>query len=642
LYNHHPLRKKLTLPVCGLIYVLALGYASFLVVQDLSEKQTLILWNVYKIVIVCYLLLNLFMLLQSRKFFLKYLQILQEILDNRYLLKAIIFLFFIFLLVYLVFTNMTWGVLNNLWFRFLVFIPFIILAAYVWPFSDLKSYAWKFIATSLILAFALLVWSHAQTVIDYPFSLSWSEGNRFYDYSMIFGKSIYKYNGDLEMPYLSPGRFGLWGIWFLIPNLPIWFHRMWDAILWIVPPALLGWLAGRSIQNKLYRFLFSIWITLFLSQGPIYAPILLAAILLVVMDKITHNQRFFSTAVASVYSGMSRWTWSMAPGMWGVLLDVGMYDPKRKASWFSRIWPAFLIGMAGSLPGLLLNWQRFFKPRESNMSLSQPLLWYRMFPNKTYSLGILLGIIIATGSILLLIAVLIVTQKWYLTGFQLLMISLALIGTFGVGAVISAKIGGGSNLHNFDMYFITLVFLILIYLDQSNFDYDAWPIWIRIILVVTILIPIGNSLRQGSPEILPPREIVDDALKIVRGEVKEAAKDGEVLFMDQRQLLTFGYISGVDLIPEYEKKYMMNQAMAGNKPFFYDFYEDLENKRFALIVSEPFHVPQKDQSQKYGEENNAYVSFVSKYVLCYYERDLTLDQFKIQLLVPREGPVDCE
>ena len=40
-----------------------------------------------------------------------------------------------------------------------------------------------------------------------------------------------------------------------------------------------------------------------------------------------------------------------------------------------------------------------------------------------------------------------------------------------------------------------------------------------------------------------------------------ARSQGEILFMDQRQLLTFGYVRNVPLVPEYEKKVLMNAAM---------------------------------------------------------------------------------
>ncbi len=632
---------RILFPLIGLVYILALGFAAFWVSVQLSPKQNLILGIFYLFITFVYAGLALFCIFGGEEKISKAQQSITNILAGREILRGAIFSFIVLLPLFFVFTELTRGVMQNLWFRFLIFLPLILIATIFWPFSDPKKYWHRFLATSIIFSFTFFVWLNIRWVVDYPFSLTWSEGNRFYDYSLIFGKSIYQYNREIEIPYSSPGRYGLWGIWFLFPNLLIWFHRLWNAVLWIIPALLLGWFAGRAIEKKVIRVLFAFWIVLFLNQGPVYAPILLAAVLVVAFNHKSLRRRLASTALASTYAGLSRWTWMFAPGIWGGLIDVGEYYPQRNGTWLRRIWPAILIGLAGSLPGLLVNWERFFITSDSTMSLSQPLLWFRLLPNSTYSSGILLGVVLASGSLVVLLLGLILTRNWQLDKFQLLVFSAVIVGTFLVGAVISTKIGGGSNLHNFDMYFITLVVVLMIFLDQVKPRPTAWPIWMRVLLVITILIPSWHSLKMGAPSKLPSPAVAETALRLIRDEVTKAAANGEVLFMDQRQLLTFGYIENIDLIPEYEKKYMMDQAMAENKYFFYDFYGDLENHRFAMIVSEPLNAIRRDQTHEFGDENNAWVRFVSKYVLCFYKPYLTIDQVNIQLLIPREGPVDC-
>lgn len=47
----------------------------------------------------------------------------------------------------------------------------------------------------------------------------------------------------------------------------------------------------------------------------------------------------------------------------------------------------------------------------------------------------------------------------------------------------------------------------------------------------------------------------------------------------------------------------MDQAMSGNELYFQAFYEDLVHQR-----------------HEFGEENDAYVEWVSKSILCYYQR----------------------
>jgi hypothetical protein len=52
-------------------------------------------------------------------------------------------------------------------------------------------------------------------------------------------------------------------------------------------------------------------------------------------------------------------------------------------------------------------------------------------------------------------------------------------------------------------------------------------------------------------------------------------------------------------------------------------------------------MPIKDSSFQFGEENNAWVKWVSGPVLCYYDQKTTLKEVGVQLLVPKSEPVDC-
>ena len=70
-------------------------------------------------------------------------------------------------------------------------------------------------------------------------------------------------------------------------------------------------------------------------------------------------------------------------------------------------------------------------------------------------------------------------------------------------------------------------------------------------------------------------------------------------------------------------------------------YEDLAARRFSLIVSERLFTPIKDSSCEFGEENNAWVTWVANPILCYYEEKITVKEIGIQLLVPKSGQVNC-
>jgi hypothetical protein len=111
--------------------------------------------------------------------------------------------------------------------------------------------------------------------------------------------------------------------------------------------------------------------------------------------------------------------------------------------------------------------------------------------------------------------------------------------------------------------------------------------------------------------------------------------------MDQRQLLTFGYIQNVKLVSEYEKKLMMDEALSSNTAYFQPFYKDLASHRFSLIISDRLRTPIKDSDYGFGEENNTWVKWVAKPVLCFYEEKDTLTDVGVEMLVPRQDPHDC-
>ena len=155
------------------------------------------------------------------------------------------------------------------------------------------------------------------------------------------------------------------------------------------------------------------------------------------------------------------------------------------------------------------------------------------------------------------------------------------------------------------------------------------------------LIVLTDHERARDLGSLPDAEIVHWSMGQLRDAVRDAEAAGEVLFMDQRQLLTFGYIGNVRLVPEYEKKRVMDEALSGNAAYFQPFYRDLAAHRFALIVSSPLRTPVKDRDYGFSEEHNAWVEWVARPVLCYYEERDTLVEVKVQLLVPRPYPIDC-
>jgi hypothetical protein len=273
----------------------------------------------------------------------------------------------------------------------------------------------------------------------------------------------------------------------------------------------------------------------------------------------------------------------------------------------------------------------------------QPLLWDRMLPNSTYTAGILLGTLWAGLPLVVLLVWLYWKRIWRPNTLQVLAMVLPTLAFLAVGLIASAKIGGGSNLHNIDMFWITLVLI------------GAWA-WIDVMrqfpfsgklrngliffLSFVLVLPAAYEVQFGSRLTFPPAGIVESTLQGIQATVNVDLKYGEVLFMDQRQLLTFGYIKNAPLVADYEKKYMMDEALTGDSAYFQTFYRDLARKRFSLIVSEPLETFQQHTGEIFGDEGDDFVKWVSIPVLCYYQPIATFREAGVQLLEPRLVPLD--
>ena len=491
-------------------------------------------------------------------------------------------------------------------------------------------------------------------IIDYPFSLSWSEGNRFYDYSLVFGESLYNYPGHIVNPYSSPGRYGLWGILFLWQGLPIWVHRLWNVALLTLPALAFAALITRKLRPAALRYGTVLWITLFLTVlAPLHPPFVIASVIAVLFafDE-SLIKRGSSLAVASYYAALSRWTWAFAPAAIGVLIDLMLYYPKRTGPLWRRLLPAFILATVSLVAGLLPSIGQYFSLVQGEaLSSDQPLLWYRLLPNDTLGPGVLLLALRYTLPLWIILGWWMFSTRGQLDWVQRLAISGALIGFFAIGLVISTKIGGGGDLHNLDMFLVTLLVVTVLWLtslDLSSLE-TRWPAWVGALvafLMFWVVYPF-TPLHPGSdhhPRLdLANENRASEAFSAVREEVEKFARSGEVLFMDHRQLLTFGYLPSIPFVPEYEKKYMMDQAMANNAGYFQAYYRDLAEQRFALIVTEPLRTKRREElGGPFSEENDAWVLWVSNPTLCFYEPLYESTDVNIELLVPKQNPLGCE
>jgi len=493
-------------------------------------------------------------------------------------------------------------------------------------------------------------------VTNYPFTLYWSEGNRFFDYSTLFGSFRYILaNGERIKAFTNWGMQLPWALPFVFPGLTIGFFRFWYQFMWILPTFLLGFVATSQIKtgkNSLFlTFIFASWTFLFLDQGPIYAPLVIGAILTFIAVRTKLFPGILIILAASYYTRNSRWTWSYAPGLWAGLLGLlTIENPSFSKQRLKELIKPVALGVTGYIGGQLIPSLIRSINSSSNLRLlsnvaastsRQPLLWNRLFPNPTYPSGILWALVWATLPLVLLLVVLILQKKWRPNWLQNLAITVVPGIFLVVGIIASVKIGGGSNLHNLDMFLMSLVLVassawIFIFQNKENII-NLSPI-ASIILFVALVSPVTFTMIGGNRLSLPDNKKINEALVTIQNKVEQYSQQGEILFMDHRQLLAFNLVNKVPLVDDYEKKYLMDQAMANDEHYFNTFYKDLADDRFALIVNEPSNLVIRGSEYSFGEENDVYVKWVTVPLLCAYEPLYSSPETNVELLVPRKTP----
>ena len=586
---------------------------------------------------------------------------------------------------YLVFWT-SWGALfTNVSTRVLLFVIASNVIAYLITDSEEGLLSYKaLLLTGVLLGTVFVLAESFVRVSDFPFSLHWSEGNRIYDYSLLYGRGRYNFPADQKLiAFIDPGRQTLWGLPFLIPNVSLQVVRFWDAFLVTIPYAILGWMAFRPLRERRIQWaVLGLWAMMFLNQGPIYTPLVLSAILVAATRRRPFWLALALVYLAGHYAGLSRFTWSFAPAIWAAVLLLGdsvlLNGSLKIQNWLK----ALALGLAGSwTKGLGIFWGIVSGllpvisadssavtsasgpsptpvPTEKLDTLvglqasatDQPFLWYRLLPNEAYPPGILIGLLLAALPLVLLLIHLSRRGAWKIEFWQKIATIAGVLAFSVVGVIASAKVGGGLDLHNMDMLFIFLLFLAalaweagfhqkLANLAQTS-NYMQW------LLLLIVFIPAFQPIMNGKPLDIMGSDEAAMELERIQQRVSCAAPHGDILLMDQRQLLTFGFLGDLLLVPEYEKKLVMNKALSSDEAFFDQFREDLESGRYSMIISErvatSFKYLDEDRvGDSLVEENNAWVQWVTTPLLENYESIVNRRGPSIELFIPIERDFDC-
>ena len=486
--------------------------------------------------------------------------------------------------------------------------------------------------------------------VGYPFSLTWSEGNHIWASSLYFGRVRYDVPGRWAIPgYATSGLYALEGLPFLLPHVGIQWIRLWNETLLVVPPlclALLAFSSPRLHDRPTRRYFLVAWGFLFLLQPQGYAPLILSAIILFAAYARNRLRTLaLLSALSTFYLGISRWFWMAGPPIWALTFLLFDRDegPTAQAS-RSFLTRALTVIVASGLGfAAAVAWAAMVEHRSLFLymtTLRHPMLWSRLLPNATSPYGILPWALVAVAPIGLLLLWL--CWKAFAGG------GLWRVGALGLfvavflimGLVASVKMGGGDNLHNLDLLFVYLVILAALIAQSPAADEvtrtRAWPPAIYPLVAAALVLPMLHVLMIAGPLQVPPREVASDSLQRIANEVQQATSRGPVLFIDQRQLLTFGFIRRVPLVMEHELVDLMDRAIAGDQSGLQQFYAELETQRYSLIVSDPLPVVWRGSVYPFGEENDVWVERVTLPILQWYEPVEALDAVGVWLLRPRQ------
>jgi hypothetical protein len=504
-----------------------------------------------------------------------------------------------------------------------------------------------FAAVILLQGLAYQVYGRIADISDYPFSIGYSEASRHYYASLFYAKSLY--DAQVPYPFLHPSRYLLMSLPFLIDGLPLWFHRMWQSLLWLgLTSASAVLLVHRMRLSGWMKILAIAWAFLYFLQGAVYYHLQVCVILVLAGVSVKHPWRsLLFVLLASIWAGISRVNWFPVPAMLGIAIYI-LETPFAGKGW--RYWiPPFLLGVAGL--GTALAAQFIYINSSGNADVSafgssftSDLLWNRLLPNSTYPLGILPGILIVAAPLGIALYQMLHGKLANLHPLRSLALLALLLILFLGGLVVSTKIGGGGDLHNMD------AFLVMFALIATSFfagrvvgDGEPTPGWGNFQWgVAALLVPLGFALPQiGFFNSYDHVNVEKDIQRLQQVVSEAVANGGEVLFITERQLLTFDELKNVLLIPEYEQIELMEMAMSGNREYLEQYYSDLDNRRFALVIAEE----QKYSSQKKGsfiEESNAWVRYIGAPLLCAYKPLETLLSNNVQIFEPRPGRPVCK
>jgi len=504
-----------------------------------------------------------------------------------------------------------------------------------------------FVLPQALLQLALI---NLPLITAYPFAMGWSETSRYYYPALFLSEKIF--GEKLSLPILHPTLHFLLATPYLF-DAPLWAHRFWQvflrfALVGLMIPALMQRL---SIENRALKIFMGLWMFLFLMMGPIYLHLTIPVLILLVWFSLQDSrQTWLALLLASIWAGTSRINWYVMPGMIAAVLYFLEVPYKGKNFWRYISKPAlwFFVGTLTAYVSMqvYIAFSGIPNPESFFTSLSSPLLWYRLLPNESYAFGILPAAVFVSLPMWIALYAQLRFRRADWHPVRLLFILAALLALFLGGLVVSLKIGGGADLHNFDAYFtmLLIVFSYVVFARYTPEDGSAAqsiPLkWGNVMSIIVIPILFLTQTNIGFKTYDESR--TGSVLESLQEKVDQVnAEGGEILFITQRHLISMGMLENVTLIQEYEREELMEMAMSNNEEFLEIFKQDMQAQRFDLIVVDPLTFKILARRRAFSEENNVWVRGIMRPILCNYQLDVSFPEDEVALYMPQEGEREC-
>lgn len=557
----------------------------------------------------------------------------------------------VILLVSVLFFTLHFGFLSYGAGRMVVAVFVAGLAAMVLQAND-QSHSIYLQFAFLLLSFGVLhrAFAFVNEISPSAFSLGWSEGSRYYNASLFASRQLY--GQKLPLPVLHPSRYLMQAVPFFVGIRDILVHRIWQVLLWLGMTLWTSIVLAKRVKNglKLPVFWVTLYFFLFFFQGAVYYHMMVCVLLVLYgykKDKPWITLIF--VVLASVWAGISRVNWMPLPALLAVLIYL-IEEPLTEKKWVAYLrWPFIwiLLGLAAAwiskkayigLSGELAS--------NFDSAFSSALLWERLIPNKTFFLGILPGILLLCWPLLELLLHRL-DGKWKQVHWLRWFGMAAILGAFFAGGVVvSVKIGGGGDLHNLDA-FIFLWAVFAAYLLSGKLELEdavaqedyiqAEPIWKTkpFWLAVAVIVPVFFAFMRAGTWQFKTDEHQKAELSILKTDLEALQhQPGDILFISERQLLVFDELKDISMVADYEKVFLMEMAMGGNKTYLSEFYSKLSKHHYKAIVIDSISTNIQDSSRPFNEENNAWVQEVLVPILMFYRPEASYRGGEVNLLVP--------